>query len=782
MTTYLTSPQQATRANTATLAAHHVVFFDPTGRRWRLAQSVALLFITLALVMLAISWQPIFQPPPLGDNGRALAEPDLGDVGQRGPIQYIGAGPLVRVVRLDHTQSGIVAFDPVTNRSLGPVTGDDADAVSGARYAIQRYGYSSVAHRTISLTFDDGHDPTWTPKILDLLSKEKVPATFFVIGSQVAKFPDVVAREAREGHALGNHTMTHPALTADEVQREVAPADRVVRAETGIQTNLFRLPYDGYDNASRAQVDSDTLDVLIAAERLKYLISEDDFDTSDWRYGDAAKRPSQPIPLPPTTMDNMTILLHDGGGNRAYTLAYLQRLIPWARAHGYQFQSLPQVSPEVNAGLSHGAPSPWDRETLLFADAVWVWPNGLMQALFILALVSVVALTAFNILLAVTRKVRRRRRAIPVPDGLTGPSVTVVVAAYNEEQVIGATLKALCLSRYPKLKRILVVDDGSTDRTAEIVAAIAEEDPCIGLLRQPNGGKASALNRGFAVADTEIVVTLDTDTIFTPETIGCLVRRFMLDPAGRLGVVAGAPKVGNWRNLLTRWQALEYIIQIGVDRAAQDCVRAIMVAPGACAAWRRVAVLAVGGHSRSTLAEDCDLALELQKHGYEITQDDEAICYTEAPETVSALARQRFRWMYGNIQAIWKHRRMFCNPCYGWLGMVTLPFAAISVLLPMLFLPFIYLMLLVIAATQGLSAVLFYFALFTVGQVVSALVGVALARERPIHLLVAPLYRLIYEPLRAYVVYRSVLMILRGTKAGWNKLERTGAVSLALLD
>jgi hypothetical protein len=128
--------------------------------------------------------------------------------------------------------------------------------------------------------------------------------------------------------------------------------------------------------------------------------------------------------------------------------------------------------------------------------------------------------------------------------------------------------------------------------------------------------------------------------------------------------------------------------------------------------------------------------------------------------------------MYGNIQAMWKHRRMFFNPRYNWLGMVTLPFAAISVLLPVLFLPFIYAMLVVIAITQGAGAVLFYFTVFTLGQVLSALVAVALTRERPTVLFVAPLYRLIYEPLRAYVVYRSVLTVLKGDKV---RMEEAGA-------
>jgi cellulose synthase/poly-beta-1,6-N-acetylglucosamine synthase-like glycosyltransferase/peptidoglycan/xylan/chitin deacetylase (PgdA/CDA1 family) len=782
VTTYLTSPHQANKAKAAPLALHLDVFFDPTGRRWRLVQYAVLLLMTVALVVIVVSWQPIFQPPPLGQYGHPLAQPNLGDLGQSGQTQIIGIGPLVRVVRLDHTQGGLTAIDPLTCRSVGSVTGDDADVVKSATYAIQRYGYSSAAHKTISLTFDDGPDPTWTPKILDLLGKQKVPATFFVIGSQVAKFPDVVAREAHEGHALGNHTLTHPALTPDEVQQEVVPTDRIIRAETGIRTNLFRLPYDGYDNRSRAKVDGDALDVLVAAERLNYLVSEDDFDTNDWKYSDAATRPATPMPLPPTTMDNITVLLHDGGGNRAETLAYLERLIPWGRAQGYTFQSLPQVSPQVKAGLSHGDPSLWDRETVVLAQGIWVWPNQLMQALFVFALASVGALGLLNIGLAIARRVRWRRRRMPARGCTMGLPVAVVVAAYNEERVIGVTLEALCRSRYKNLVHILVVDDGSTDRTADIVAKIAATEPRIQLLRQANAGKAAALNRGFAQANAELVVTLDADTIFTPTTVGCLVRRFALDTTGRLGVVAGVPKVGNRRNLLTRWQALEYIVQIGIDRAAQDSLGAIMVAPGACTAWRRDAVLGVGGYSRSTLAEDCDLVLELQQHGFEITQDDEAECFTEAPETVSALARQRFRWTYGNIQALWKHRLMLLNPRYGCLGMVTLPYSALSVALPVLFLPFVYAMLIITALTQGLSAILVYVVLFALTQVVSAVVGVSLTHERPAHLLMAPLYRVIFEPLRAYVVYRSVLTMLRGTKSGWKKIERTGTVSVVLFD
>jgi peptidoglycan/xylan/chitin deacetylase (PgdA/CDA1 family) len=361
VTTHLTSPNQADDAKIVAPTSSHEVFFDPTGRRWRLIQAGILLLVTFVVFAIAVSWEPIHQPPTLGQQGQPLAKPNLDDLGQTGQIQIIGVGPLVRLVRLDRDERALRAVEPFTNQPLGPVTGDDADTVGTvgtARFAIQRYGYNSAAHKTISLTFDDGPNPTWTPKILDILGKNKVPATFFVIGSQAAKFPDFVAREAREGHAVGNHTMTHPALTPDEVQQEIVPTDRIIRAETGVRTNLFRLPYDGYDTQSRSKIDSDALEVLVAVERLKYIVSEDDFDTNDWRYSDAARRPATPIPFPPTTMDNVTVLLHDGGGNRAQTVAYLQRLIPWARAQGYTFQSLPQVSAQVNAGTSHGAPSP----------------------------------------------------------------------------------------------------------------------------------------------------------------------------------------------------------------------------------------------------------------------------------------------------------------------------------------------------------------------------------------------------------------------------------------
>ncbi len=745
------------------------VFLDPTGRRWRNFKAWTSTIVLALAVGFAVSWGQITRPPDLA--APPSARPDL--TGLRDP-PTIGTGPLVRLVQVQrnlHTRA--FAVDPITKRGLGMLASDDAAAVSGSAYAVQRYGYSQAAHKTISLTFDDGPTTAWTPKILDLLSRHRVPATFFVVGAEVVRHPDVVARAVREGHTVANHTMTHAKLTPAGIERELVLTDRIIRATTGSRTTLFRPPYAGEQPVSYDDARS-----LVEATRLGYLVSVQDFDPEDWKYGEPSTRPTRPIPLPPTTMDNITILLHDGGGDRAATVAYLERLIPWAKAHGYSFHSLPQVSPESAAGTASDRPTLWDRETYWFHRAMWTWPNSLLQVLFILAVVYVVVGGLINVVLAIARRVWHRRRFRNLAPARDGPPVSVVVPAYNEERVIGATLRALCRSQYRNLVEVIVVDDGSTDRTADVVEEIAAVDGRVRLLRQPNSGKAAALNHGFALAKAEIVATGDADTLFTPSTIGHLARHFSLDAGDRLGAVAGTVKVGNLRNVLTRWQALEYITQVGVDRGAQDLLHAMTVVPGACAAWRRDAVLSVGGYSAATLAEDCDLALELQRSGYLVTQDSVAECYTEAPESWRALTRQRYRWMYGNLQALRKHRSMLLRPRFGWLGMVALPSAVISILLPVVFLPFVYVMAALMIEQRGPRPLLIYAALFLVVHLLQAVVGILLTRERASHLLMVPLHRVIGEPLRAYLLYKSTLGALRGTGSSWNKLQRTGTVGI----
>ena len=757
--------------------AHHHVFFDPTGRRWRRLKLFLVFLLTVVVVGGTLSWERIHEPPAVADATEMPATVKVDDVPAAPPL--IGTGPLVRVVRVERAPDGsAVAVDPLTGLDLHPITGDDAAALEGSDYAIDRYGYSSAAHKTISLTFDDGPDPVWTPKILDVLHEHGVPATFFVTGEQSVRHPEVVDRLVTEGHAVGNHTFSHPLLTSENARQELVTTDRIIRATTGVETTLVRIPYGDTSGA----LGDERINAMLEAQRLGYMISIEDFDTTDWQYGRRRGRPSEPIPLPPPTMDNITMLLHDGGGNRAETVAYLERIIQWGRDNGYTFHSLPQVSQEASDGTTHSAPDIWDREVYYGFRAMWIWPQSALHGLFLLAVVSVALGGLVNVALAVTRRLRYRRRFAGLANDFEGPQVSIVIAAFNEEEVIAKTLASLARSHYRRVIEYIVVDDGSTDRTAEIVADMAARDPRIRLLRQQNAGKATALNRGFRRARAEVVVTLDADTIFTPETVGNLVRHFLVDTDKRVGAVCGVIKVGNLRNVLSRWQALEFITQVGVERGAQDLLHGIMVVPGACAAWRRDAVLLAGGYSSSTLTEDCDMAVELQKHGYRVVQDDEAVSLTEVPETPGGLMRQRFRWLYGNIQVMWKHRGMILNPAHGWLGMLTLPAAVMSVVVPVVFLPLVYVMAVMTIRGQGLPLILMYAGLFLGVQFVTAVVGVKLMRERPVHLLVVPLYRVIYEPLRAYLLYKAAYAVLQGRRHGWNKLERTGTVALPVVD
>jgi biofilm PGA synthesis N-glycosyltransferase PgaC len=372
----------------------------------------------------------------------------------------------------------------------------------------------------------------------------------------------------------------------------------------------------------------------------------------------------------------------------------------------------------------------------------------------------------------------RRRRPLLAEFDLR---VSVLIAAFNEQEVIARTLESVLGSSYALLE-VIIVNDGSTDGTADAVAALARRDSRIVLIDQTNTGKAGALNHGLKQARGDIIVTIDADTILDEHAVHNLVRHFAVDETGELGAVAGVLRVANReRNLLTRWQALEYLTQIGLERAAQDALGAISIVPGACAAWRKTAILSVGGFTHETLAEDCDMALNLRRAGWSTSQDDDGLAYTEVPETVDGLLAQRTRWTFGTLQAIYKHRDMLFRREYGWLGCYVLPSYVLSTFLPVILLPFLVFFGIETLQQEGLDLLLGYALLFLLVQVGFAAVAVALMHERWHHLLVVPIYRIAFEPLRAYLLYTCLLMALRGVRAGWNKVARTGSMDVVLV-
>ena len=757
----------AVRTQLARVPSQRPVFRD-SGTRWKRLRIVGLVLL-LALAAAAAFCVPRMLAPPALDGEAIPDGPSATEVG-RPPV--IGEGPLVRVVRLVAESGSTYGEDPFTGDVVTTLTSADEEKAAGADYAIARYGYSETALRTISLTFDDGPDPVWTPKLLDLLSEYGVPATFFVTGDQVVEHPEIVRRMIREGHAVGNHSMTHidvNATTSFRQQLEMAVTDRILRAETGLRADYFRLPYEG-DSEEAMQND---VPGILRAQQFGYAVVSHDFDPQDWAYA-SGEKPGE-IPMPPLDGEgNLTLLLHDaGGGDRSRTLEYVEGLVVEARDAGYTFHSMPQVQPELEARSGEVEPSVWDRLTRDLAYGAVVLPASLLNWLFVFALVTMLGLGLLNVTLALVRSRRVRQRLSD-----DQPTVAVLIAAWNEEMVISRTVEHVLASTYP-VQRVVVVDDGSTDGTAAMVLDIARRDSRVHLVRQDNAGKWAALNHGFDVVPEEIVVTIDADTLVTPATVGHLVAAFH---TSSVGAVAGVIKVGNYRrNVVTRWQALEYVTQIGVERAASALLGAVMVIPGACAAWRRRAVVDVGGYSDATLAEDCDLTLTLQRAGWRIEQADEAVAWTEAPETVDSLLRQRVRWMFGTLQAVWKHRRMVLRPRFGWLGMLVMPMAVATLLLPLVFTPLVVVAVLQMVIDQGPLLVLAYFGLFAAIYGLQALVAVALLRERPAHLLMVPVYRFIHEPLRAYLLYAALGTALRGVRLGWNRVERTAHVDSAAI-
>jgi peptidoglycan-N-acetylglucosamine deacetylase len=758
-------------------AASQIVFVDPSGRRWQKLRIIGAVIAAFSVVGILAAVPHLNDIPALSTIGERLGPPLTSDTtGKRVPV--VGQGPLVRILEVHRENGQTTGLDPSTKRVEATFTAAEQEHIDQSAYVIRRFGYSATAQRTISLTFDDGPDLKWTPELLNLLSAEKVPATFFATGTMIARNPEIFYREVREGHAVANHSLTHIDVSSTPDWRarlELTITDHVIRAATGKEIGYFRLPYDGTDQISTQT----SIEGMLRSQRYGYLVTSHDFDSNDWRY--SSHQLTGEMPLPTLNGQNITVLLHDGGAaDRKVTIDYVRRLIAYAKAQGYTFTTMPQVQPWLAERVFDVKPTVWDKLTLNLVQIWFVWPSVLLRALFVIAVTFVIVIGFTNCVIAAIRR-RRRNGIIWQSASEDRMPVSVMMAAYNEEQVIGRTLRSVLASRYP-VAEVIVVNDGSSDRTAEKVLEIARQDPRIILIDQQNTGKAGALNAGLDKVTNEVVVTLDADTILTPGTIDRLIRHFIADKSGRLGAVAGVVRVGNrGRNLLTRWQALEYVTQVGIERAAQDVMGAITIVPGACAAWRKAAIQAAGGYTNVTLAEDCDLSLSLHRAGWRVTQDDEAIAFTEVPENVDNLLNQRTRWTFGTLQAIWKHQDLLFRPQYGFLGLYVLPQYAITVILPIVFMPFIVFMGVRTAQVQGIQVILYYFLLFMAAHLLIAAIGILLMRENWRHLLMVPVYRIVFEPLRAYLLYTAFYMAVRGVRAGWNKAARTGRLDSGLV-
>ena len=700
--------------------------------------------------------------------------PDLSHISQMTNVDVEGSGEILTVREVPTAGRRRIGAD-----SSGLIRAEDFQSLP-TPYVVQRTGYRPGM---VALTFDDGPDSEWTPPILDILHARHVPATFFVIGKSGLSQPGLLNRIVREGHELGNHSYTHPnfaELSARATRLELNATERLVEAYTGRGMRLFRAPYFGDAEPTTA----DELGPALAAQQAGYINVGLHVDPSDWaRPGTDAivQRTVREVLAGNLARSGQVVLLHDGGGDRAETVAALPRIIDALRARGFRFVtvselaglSASQVMPQIEGGDLVAVRA--DFAMFLILAGLW----SLLSALFFVAIALGIARAVMLACLAVRSGHR------PPPPAAPGQRISVLIPAFNEARVIEPSIRRVLASRNVELE-VIVIDDGSSDATSAMVAAAFAGEARVRLLTQPNSGKAIALNRGLALASGEIVVALDADTQFEPETIARLARWFG-DP--RIGAVAGNAKVGNRINLVTRWQAVEYVTAQNLERRALAGLGAIMVVPGAVGAWRRSALQQVGGFPVETLAEDQDLTIAIQRAGWRIANDPEAVAWTESPQSLAGLARQRFRWAFGTLQCLWKHRRVLREGQPRGLARVGMPQAWLFQILFSLLSPMIdFALLFSVAATlwqvdehgwaqtQGdVGRMAVFWLLFVAVDLVCGYVAYRLEpgeRRFPALLLIAQ--RFVYRQLMYGVVIRAFAAAVRGRWVGWGKLERTG--------
>jgi cellulose synthase/poly-beta-1,6-N-acetylglucosamine synthase-like glycosyltransferase/peptidoglycan/xylan/chitin deacetylase (PgdA/CDA1 family) len=747
-------------------AKRHPIFYDASGnrRRWLIATlsfSAALLATAAIWTWLSVSPRPTLDCARLPDDLRIVppSEDFTDEQLATTPVVFKGEGEI-----------------------LAPRVAPGPTFATAAEFRRSGGGDPEADPRLV-LTFDDGPDPVYTPQILDILQQYHVPAVFFVVGKYAEAHPELIRRIVREGHEIGNHSFAHPDLfkvSSSRQETELALTQRIIQALTGHSTVLFRPPYGGNPDPQEPT----ELVPMLRAARSGYLTVGEGIIPRDWET--AVLEPGvHPTPVyRALTGDDIAdrvlrsrtsghiILLHDAGGDRHATVASLPRIISELRAAGSQFVSLADLCGVPREALN---PPVAAHEFALVTGnrailGVTLPIQRILGALFIFATGFGLFRIVFLLILVLVQRPREKRRRFS-PDYT--PTVTIIMAAYNEETVIVRSVSSLLRSDYPALD-IVVVNDGSTDGTLRLLRKHFGDDARIRILDQRNAGKMAAMNRALSVAEGEILVLADADTLFPPNAVRLMARHFV-DPA--IGAVAAGVRIGNASDsLLTRWQALEYSTCQNFDRRGLDLLNCIPVIAGAAGAVRREAIVAIGGFSPDTLNEDMDMTWQLIRSGWRIVNDSESAGYTEAPNTWTSFVRQRFRWAYGTLQCLWKHRDALGH--YGTLGWVGLPLQWLHQALMPLLAPFVDAIMIFALATGHFGSIARFGLIMLFAEGVAATVALITGGGNLRLLPWLPFQRLGYHPFMWYVVVKAFFTALAGSAVGWNKFARAGTAEL----
>lgn len=653
---------------------------------------------------------------------------------------------------------------------------NDSDQISGEVYQsmpksfeMERLGNAET--KEVVLTFDDGPDPEYTTRILNILNQYDIKASFFVIGKNAMLNQDIVKRMYREGHEIGNHTFSHRhtnSISYDQLKLELNASQRVIQGITGHSSLLYRPPY-GYEDTNTVNPDFQR---MLYTTEMGYLTVNYDIDSRDWKTTSSREIVDNVLQQLPT---GNVILLHDGGGDRSGTVEALPEIIETLQNKGYTFVTASEL---MNTDRSSIMPSVKEAERPLVESFKIIIGNvaglkGVISLLFYGVLVLSVLRVSTLVYFALQHK--RRAQLSHTGNDSFQPFVSVIIAAYNEEKVISRTVQSILKSDYPHYE-IIVVDDGSQDRTSAIVSENFYNNERVHLIRKENGGKSSALNRGIQKAKGDIIVAIDADTIISHQAISLLVRHFMDE---KIAAVSGNMKVGNMRNLLTICQHIEYVTGFNLEKRAFGFLNCVTVVPGAIGAWRKQVILECGGFTDDTLAEDTDMTLRILCQGYTVAIEENAYAYTEAPEGIRGFFKQRYRWTYGTLQCLWKHKRTVFARKHKSLGCIAIP----NMLLFQFALPLVAPVLDALAILGILSgdikkAVLFYLGFFIIDLVI-CLFTFRLEKLSLKPLISLFLQRAFYRYIMPLVVWKSIHAAIKGTRVGWNKLQRSGNLEVS---
>ncbi|WP_431298996.1 glycosyltransferase [Tabrizicola sp. BL-A-41-H6] len=607
------------------------------------------------------------------------------------------------------------------------------------------------------------------------LARHGVRATFAVTASEVVANPDVVRRLIVAGHAVALADVGD--LAGNGLYAAMSRfRDRAATMALAGETDWRAVLAETWGKGAIMPTSTEEFATLVALQKQGRL-----------RLPEGERVPSNPDQAAEFAERLVSTVFLEGSQLVRFdlsrpelqtTLSTLPVILEAFETAGASF-----IAPDDLARPAGGVAMYEARDLATLRDRIYVWSllkaDRIVAAAFLMLLLVAIVRSSVFLVLA---HLRRPRDTI---DPTWVPGVTVIIPAFNEGKVIANCIQSIFSNDYPDV-RIIVVDDGSQDDTAAVVAAMAAKDRRIWLVRQDNAGKWAAANTALRYVMTRFFIVVDADSSIGSDAIRWLVQPFA-EP--NVGAVSGIVEVGNARNWLTWCQNLEYLVSQNIHRRAYETFDGIFVVPGAIGAWRTDAVIAAGLFSGETITEDADLTLAVHRAGYRIVMAERARAFTEAPEQLAPFMSQRLRWSLGMLQASWKHRMAIRegHPV-GYISILdAVWFSVLTTLLSPL-VDLIVLVLLGMAASRLMmgqpvlteGAVVFFagYLGLAVLDLLNTLATFRFERRFDLRLLLlTPLLNLGYRQLLYVATVRATWRAITGRLTAWNKLERTGALN-----